>query len=85
MRTVDGRWADVQPGDYVKDQNGKWWKVLNWDHVAARLIDAESKTATIRPAVYSTVTMMKRTMSDAIKVVESVLGGTVIEERTTGR
>ena len=37
MRTVDGRWADVQPGDYVKDQNGKWWKVLNWDHVAARL------------------------------------------------
>lgn len=85
MRTVDGRWVDVKPNDYVKDQNGKWWKILAWDHVQATLVDADGKQAKARPGAYEPVTRMERTMSDAVKVVESVLGGTVIEERITER
>lgn len=85
MRTVDGRWVDVEPNNFVQDSNGKWWKVLAWDHVAAKLEDKDGKQATVRPQAYGKVTRMERTMSDAVKVVESVLGGTVIEERITER
>lgn len=85
MRTTESRWVDVKPGNYVKDANDKWWKVLAWDHVQATLEDSDGKQAKVRPQAYALVVRMERTMTDAVKVVASVLGGTVIEERTIGR
>ena len=83
MKKTEARWVDVEPNDFVEDKTGKMWKVLGWDHVQATLQDAEGQTARVRPSPYAEVICYKRTMKDAVRVVESVLGGVIIEERNT--
>ena len=83
MKKTEARWIDVEVNDFVEDKTGKMWKVLGWDHVQAALQDADGQTARVRPSPYAEVVCYKRTMKDAVRVVESVLGGVVIEERNT--
>ena len=83
MKKTETRWVEVNPQDFVKDKTGKMWKVLKWDHVQATLQDQDGKTVRVRPNPYAEVTCYKRTMNDAIRAIQSVLGGVVIEERNT--
>lgn len=83
MRKHEGRWQDVKAEDYVVDKNGKLWRVDRWDHVAARITDKDGQTATVRPGPLTEVTYYRRTMTDAVKTVEKILGGVVIEEIRT--
>ena len=83
MRRVEGRWRDVQVEDFVKDLNGKMWRVDRWDMVVATLTDKDGKQTKVRPDPHSTVTYYKRTMADAVRLVEKRLGGVVIEEIRT--
>lgn len=83
MKKTEARWIDVAPNDFVKDKTGKTWKVLNWDHIVATLQDQDGKTVRVRPDPYTEVVCYKRTMLDAVKTVQSVLGGVIIEERNT--
>lgn len=83
MRTVDSRWVDVEPNNFVQDKDGKWWKVLAWDHVQATLVDKDGTVVKARPNAYAEVTRMHQTMNDAVSLVENILGVVVIEERNT--
>lgn len=83
MKKREGRWADVQPENFVRDKTGKMWKVLKWDHIQATLQDADGKIVKTKPGPYTEVTYFTRTMRDAVSVVERMLGGVIIEERNT--
>jgi len=80
MKKVTGRWESVQVEDFVEDKDGKAWRVDRWDHVAAALTDKDGRRATVRPDPLSEVTIYRRTMKDAVRLVERELGGVIIEE-----
>lgn len=86
MLKREGRWVDVHPGNYVKDLNGKTWRVERWSGSTAKLRASDGSQATAHPDPYSKVTILSISMEDAVSVVADKLGGVVIEEhneRTT--
>lgn len=85
MIRKESRWADVSPGDYVRDKTGKMWRVIQWDHIVATLEDATGKRVKARPEPYAKVEHFVRSMKDAVELVQRVLGGEVIETKGNDR
>lgn len=83
MKKMQGRWSDVRAEDYVADREGELWRVDRWDHVAANLTNKTGETKTIRPDALGRVVFYRRTMKDAVALVEQKLGGVMIEEIRT--
>ena len=84
MERRDGRWRDVEPGNYVRDQTGKVWRVDSWNHSTAHITDRGGRRATARPNPYDKVQILTPTMEEAVSVVERILGGVVISDERTG-
>lgn len=80
MKRIEGRWDNVSVEDFVEDKTGKMWRVDRWDHVIATLTDADGKQTKVRPDPLAEVTYYRRTMKDAVRLVERELGGVIIEE-----
>lgn len=83
MKARRASWTDVQPGDYVKDLNGKTWKVQHWDHVRAILQDRDGKTSRVSPRPHSPVTILSVSAEEAVSLIAEKLGGVVIEDERT--
>lgn len=76
-----GIWRDVHVGSYVKDANGKTWKVtdLRFDDETVRLVDAAGKAGKIPwPAEKHPVTILEPSMTDAVALLQDKLGAEVI-------
>lgn len=83
MERRDGRWRDVEPGNYVRDKDGKVWRVDRWNHSTAHITDKDGRRATVRPNPYNKVQILTPTMEETVSVVERILGGVVISDERT--
>lgn len=85
MKLTQGRWRDVEPGNYVRDARGRTWHVMTWNHSTATIRDREGIQRTVTPSPYDAVEILTPTMNEAVSVVERMLGGTVIADERTGQ
>jgi hypothetical protein len=71
-----GVWGEVHVGSYVKDGNGKTWKVVdqNWGDDTIRLEDAAGKPGKIPwPGDDHPVTIMEISTADAVALLKDRL------------
>ena len=73
-----GTWKEVWVGSYIRDKNGKVWKVkdLIFAGPTASLVDAKGKQGkTPWPADDTPVTVVEPTTQDAITLIQRTLDG----------
>lgn len=76
-----GKWHEVHENGYVKDKQGRLWRVEKISPTEVRLLGRDYKPHTIdRPRDYQPVTIVEITVDEAIAAVQSVIDGTVISE-----
>lgn len=74
-------WGRIREGDYVRDANGKAWRVEAVDvDRGFLLIDRESNRVITKPWLGKDVTQLVPTYEEALSTVEQLLGGTIIAE-----
>jgi hypothetical protein len=75
------QWYRVKQGGYVRDLNGRTWKVHEITRDTVVLVDRERRTRRIdRPAASKPVTILEPTLEDATKTLQELLEAVVIEE-----
>lgn len=86
MKRNEGRWADVEPGMYVRsEKDGQTYKVLRWDHARATIQARDGTTIRVSPDPYSRVTYFTLTMKDAMTAVLGAFpGAEVIHDTKEG-
>jgi len=74
-------WQEVVENAYVRDRNGKTWRVLILRENEVSLVDKAGKIVELeRPRAYHPVVLVELTTGDAIKTVQDILEAVVIEE-----
>lgn len=74
-------WHEVVEGGYVRDKNGKTWRVLILRDDKVELVDKAGKIVELeRPRNWHPVTLIELTTGDAIKTVQDILEAVVTEE-----
>lgn len=76
-----GHWYRVHQGMYIRDLNGKTWRVDALSDRSVTLADRDGKHVTMdRPRAGKEVTIVEPTEADALKTVQELLEAVVIEE-----
>lgn len=76
-----GTWQEVKRYGYIKDKNGKTWRVVSLAPSLVVLVDRTGKRATVdRPRPFHPVTIVEPTEADAVKTVQEILEAVAIEE-----
>lgn len=79
MIAYDGTWGDVRAGHYVKDSNGKTWRV-DGDLLEIEMTDKDGKKGRVmRPPTDKPVTILVPTRAEAVATVELTLDGTEVQ------
>lgn len=82
MEPARGSWADVEDNVYIRDKNGKVWKVVRSTDTRIRLIDRDSKIVDLlRPPGTREVTFMVPTEEEARYTLAKALGARVLASR----
>jgi hypothetical protein len=82
MEATRGSWADVEDNVYIKDLNGKLWRVLRSTDIRVRLVDRDQKVVDLlRPPGEREVTIMVPTEEDARYTLAKALGARVLASR----
>lgn len=81
----EGRWIDVRPGQYVRDDKGRTWRVLSWNHKTAKLRGRNGREVRVRPSPYSEVTILTIGVNDVMKMVEATFPGAEVIHDTKGK
>lgn len=82
MEATRGSWADVEDDVYIKDLNGKTWRVARATDKRVRLIGRDGKTVDLlRPPGSREVTFMVPTEGDARYTLAKALGARVLASR----
>jgi hypothetical protein len=82
MEATRGSWADVDDNAYIKDLNGKLWRVLRSTDSRVRLIDRDQKVVDLlRPPGEREVTLLIPTEEDARYTLAKALGARVLASR----
>jgi hypothetical protein len=82
MEAARGSWADVEDNVYIKDLNGKVWRVARSTPTRVRLIDRDEKTVDLlRPPGTRAVTFMVPTEEEARYTLAKALGARILASR----
>lgn len=85
MHTQPGKWSDLRVGTYMRDLNGKTWKVIAERDFHLQIQDREGKTAHLHPrAPSSPVTMVVPTEAEAVAALKTTLNARVVARREAG-
>ena len=78
-----GHWYRVKFGMYIRDLNGKTWRIDDLGDRTVTLADRDGKHVTMdRPRAGKEVIIVEPTEADALKTVQELLEAVVIEEVT---
>jgi hypothetical protein len=82
MRETRGVWAEVQTHSYIKDRNGKTWRVDKISSNRVRLVDRDGKQVDIaRPPAGREVDLFEPTEEEARYTLASALGARILATR----
>jgi len=82
MEAARGSWADVEDNVYIKDLNGKVWRVLRSTEKRVRLIDRDEKTVDLlRPPGNREITFMVPTEEEARYTLAKALGARLLASK----
>lgn len=82
MEATRGSWADVEDNVYIKDLNGKVWKVVRSTSARVRLQDRDNKVVDLlRPPGKREVTIMVPTEEEARYTLARALGARLLASR----
>lgn len=82
MEPTRGSWADVEDNVYIRDKNGKTWKVVRSTESRVRLIDRDDKIVDLlRPPGHREVTFLVPTEEEARFTLAKALGARVLASR----
>lgn len=82
MEATRGSWADVEDDVYIRDLNGKTWRVVRCTSQRVRLQDRAGKTVDIlRPPGKREVTLLVPTEAEAQFTLARALGARVLASR----
>jgi len=82
MEATRGSWADVEDDSYIRDLNGKTWRVEKSTETRVRLIDREKKVVDLlRPPGEREVTILSPTEEEARYTLAKALGARILASR----
>lgn len=82
MIPQQGKWSDLQVGSYMRDLNGKTWKVIAERDFHLQIQDRDGVKKHLPPRPSSTpVTLMVATEAEAEKTLADVLGARAVARR----
>lgn len=82
MEATRGSWADVEDNLYIRDLNGKTWRVVRSTDKRVRLIDRDGKTIDLlRPPGNREVTILVPTEEEAKFTLQRALGARVLASK----
>lgn len=85
MIPTQGTWADLAVGVYLKDKNGKTWKVTAERDFHFQITDREGVRKTLTPRAPKTpVTIMGATETEAMAALESTLDAHTMAHKRAG-
>lgn len=85
MQEARGTWGEVQVLSYIRDKNGKTWRVDRLSSTRARLSDREGNEIDIlRPPATREVAMLIPTEEEARFTLAAALGARVLASRDSG-
>ena len=83
MESTRGRWGEVEDNVYIRDLNGKTWRVVRSTEKRVRLEDRERKTIDLlRPPGNREVTILVPTEEEARFTLAKALGARILASRT---
>jgi hypothetical protein len=82
MEATRGSWADVEDNIYIRDLNGKTWRVVRSTPERVRLVDREGKHVDLlRPPGKRELTILVPTEEEARFTLARALGARVLASR----
>lgn len=82
MEATRGSWADVEDNSYIKDLNGKTWRVVRSTDKRIRLIDRDQKVVDLlRPPGEREVTLLVPTEEEVRFTLAKALGARVLASK----
>jgi hypothetical protein len=82
MQETRGTWADVQVHSYIRDRNGKTWRVAKLSAERARLVDRESlEVDIVRPPGNREVSILTPTDGEAKHTLAAALGARILASK----
>lgn len=82
MEATRGSWADVEDRSYIKDLNGKTWRVEKSTETRVRLVDVDdTRVDILRPPGDREVTILQPTEAEARYTLAKSLGARVLASR----
>jgi hypothetical protein len=85
VRPQRGVWSDLMVGSYLKDANGKTWKVIAERELHLQIQDRDGNKAHLQPRPPSTpVTILVATEGEAVAALQDRLGAAAIARREAG-
>ena len=86
MDAARGRWAEVDDNSYIKDLNGKTWRVIRSTPTRIRVIDRDQKVVDLlRPPGEREVTILEPTEGEARYTLAKSLGARVLASKVDGK
>jgi hypothetical protein len=82
MEATRGSWADVEEHVFIRDLNGKMWRVERASEARVRLIDRDGKRVDmLRPPPDREVTLIQPTIEEAKFTLAKALGARLLASR----
>lgn len=83
MEATRGSWSDIEDNVYIRDLNGKTWRVEKSTEKRVRLRDRDGKAVDLlRPPGKREVTLLVPTEEEARYTLQRALGARVLASRT---